>query len=61
MHIVYLVLELDLTNVVTMCSYGFTWCDCFPAPTGELVPARMVLQPDGDYKVEYSSRFTGNL
>jgi len=29
------------------------------SPSGELVPAKMVLQPDGDYKVEYSSRFTG--
>lgn len=29
------------------------------SPTGELVPAKIVLQPDGDYKVEYSSRFTG--
>jgi len=34
-------------------------CVLFSAPTGELVPAKMVLQPDGEYKVEYSSRFTG--
>jgi len=33
----------------------------FSAPTGELVPAKMVLQPDGEYKVEYSSRFTGKF
>jgi len=31
------------------------------APTGELVPAKMVLQPDGEYKVEYSSKFTGEF
>ena len=31
----------------------------YAAPTGELVPAKLVAQADGDYKVEYSSRFTG--
>ncbi len=32
----------------------------FPvAPNGELVPAKIVQQPDGDYKVEYSSKYTG--
>ena len=29
------------------------------APSGELVPAKIVQQPDGDFKVEYSSKFTG--
>ncbi len=30
------------------------------APNGDLVPAKIVQQPDGDYKVEYSSKYTGN-
>ena len=29
------------------------------APNGEMVPAKIVQQPDGDFKVEYSSKFTG--
>ena len=31
------------------------------APNGELVPAKIVMQPDGDYKVEYSSKYTGGF
>ena len=31
------------------------------APNGEQVPAKIVQQPDGDYKVEYSSKYTGQL
>lgn len=31
----------------------------YAAPNGVLVPAKIVQQPDGDYKVEYSSKFTG--
>ena len=29
------------------------------APNGEQVPAKIVQQPDGDYKVEYASKYTG--
>jgi len=29
------------------------------SPNGEQVPAKIVQQPDGDYKVEYSSKYTG--
>ena len=29
------------------------------APNGEQVPAKIVQQPDGDFKVEYSSKYTG--
>jgi len=29
------------------------------APNNDLVPAKIVQQPDGDYKVEYSSMYTG--
>jgi len=42
-------------NIVCTCNVAIL------APTGELVPAKMVLQPDGEYKVEYSSRFTGKF
>lgn len=34
-------------------------CISILAPSGELVPAKIVMQVDGDYKVEYSSKFTG--
>ncbi|ESO03706.1 hypothetical protein HELRODRAFT_173407 [Helobdella robusta] len=29
------------------------------APNGEIVPAKMILQPDGDYKLDYMSKYTG--
>jgi len=47
-------IQLNATTVWRKCLFVL-----FLAPTGELVPAKMVLQPDGEYKVEYSSRFTG--
>ena len=31
----------------------------FAAPNGELVESKIVQQPDGDYKVEYMSQYTG--
>ena len=34
-------------------------CILYLAPNGELVPAKIVQQPDQDYKVEYSSKYTG--
>ena len=33
----------------------------FAAPNGEMVPAKIVQQPDGDFKVEYSSKYTGSI
>ena len=31
------------------------------APTGNVVPAKIVQQPGGDYQLEYSSKYTGMM
>ena len=40
------------------CHIKYVYILCL-APNNELVPAKIVQQPDGDYKVEYSSKYTG--
>jgi len=29
------------------------------APTGDLIPAKLTEQSDGDYQLEYATKFTG--
>jgi len=57
-HFIYSVWICSHVKIAVSCRL-FIFIFLLSGPNGQLVPAQILQQPDGDYKVEYSSKYTG--